>query len=136
MPTSSLGCHGDKSKGCLRKHLKKSRKPVLNYNSTSLHFTDDETVCVRLSSFELSGQALRAQHLCLLWISPMLCLTPLNPLFSRLLIFPRWRQAQTPSLGEARKNKAVYIAAQMTGKSFCPAPLKSNSEQNLRNPKS
>lgn len=62
-------------------------------------------------------------------------LTALTSLFSQLPIFPRWRQAQIHSLGESRKNRAVYISAQMTGKSFYPASLQSISGSKFGNSK-
>lgn len=65
-----------------------------------------------------SDQARRAQLLFLQWTSPEPCLIALPSLFSVLLISLRYTQAQTHSLGEARKNRAVYKSAQMTGKSF------------------
>lgn len=55
---------------------------------------------------------------CLRWTFPVPFVTALPSLFSQLLIFLRCRQAQTHSLGEARKNRAIYISVQVLENPF------------------
>lgn len=64
----------------------------------------------------------------------MPCLTAVPSLLS-VANLPEVHAGPDPSLGEARKNRAVYISAQMTGKSFYPASLEAVSDQILGNPK-
>lgn len=138
---TAVGCHGDKGK-VVGESIWKRWKLVGDVCSvtvsTSWRWDGSSVRRCRIehpSWSRDSDQARRAQRLFLQWTSAVPCLIALPSLFSVVLISLRCTQAQTHSLGEARKNRAVYLSAQMTGKSFYPASLETVSDQILGNPK-